>query len=142
MLTRSGHVLFALLAVTTAGLTIGACNNQSEGGVCQSSSDCESNLECTQLPNFGLRCCPILPAQPTTQVCSPNQANLSDANAPPADANTIPTPPSTDASPDGPESAAEGAVDAPSEAEGSAADAADAASSSDAAADSPDGAPE
>lgn len=126
MHTRPPFAFVAALTLT-ALTTVGACSNQGEGQVCDASSDdCQSGQQCLPQGALGYRCCPVPPAQPTTQICSPNHPGVSDANAPPveggADGGGSDAGPDTSSPPD--QGAPEASPDAPGESS-SATDAAD-----------------
>ena len=91
-------LLFAFVTSLTASL---ACSNQGEGEFCDSNNgnnDCQGGLECVPAPGLSGtltnrdRCCPILPAQPTTSACSLNTTTVIDASTEVPDAAVSPGP--------------------------------------------------
>lgn len=78
--TRPSLALLASgsLAALVALAAVGACNNQGEGGVCDpASDDCQAGLQCQTFSGGPNRCCPVPPAQPTTQICAPTNQGVS-----------------------------------------------------------------
>ncbi len=77
-------LLLALVASMTAAI---ACSNQGEGEYCDTNNgnnDCQDGLACVPAPGVtGTvnrdRCCPVLPAQPTTAACSLSTTTVIDA---------------------------------------------------------------
>jgi hypothetical protein len=77
---------FAFAAALTAAV---ACSNQGEGEFCDTnngSNDCQDGLACVPAPGLSAtltnrdRCCPILPALPTTSACALNTTTVIDAS--------------------------------------------------------------
>ena len=76
---------FAFAASVAASL---ACSNQGEGEFCNpnnGNNDCQGGLTCVPAPGLSDtltnrdRCCPVLPAQPTTSACALNTTAVIDA---------------------------------------------------------------
>jgi hypothetical protein len=90
-------LLLALVASMTAAV---ACSNQGEGDFCDSNNgnnDCQDGLECVPAPGVTGsvnrdRCCPVLPAQPTTAACSLSTTTVIDAATEVPDGSNLPSP--------------------------------------------------
>jgi hypothetical protein len=120
-------------AFVAALIAAAACSDQGEGEFCDpnnGNNDCQSGLECVPAPGLSPtltnrdRCCPILPALPTTTACALNTNTVIDASTEVPDAPIGPGPDAEagSASEAGPaEAAADGpSADAPSDAKGDA----------------------
>jgi hypothetical protein len=79
-------LLFAFFVFATAAV---ACSNQGEGDLCDpnnGNNDCQDGLQCTAMNGVTgavanrYRCCPVLPALPTTAACSLNTSTEIEAS--------------------------------------------------------------